>query len=329
MTGASHDPASESPAIVSEADLETQLAIARARAVGGSAGIFGPDSVAWRLDREAAVFLGAGRALLLQLAHPWVAAAIGEHSRTLTDPIGRFQRTFNITLTMVFGTTDEAVAAARRLHRRHAGICGVLTQPVGMFAAGSSYRANDVAALRWVYATLTETAPLVYELIGPPLSPEDREQYYAEMRLFAALFGIPQRALPQSWGAFIGYVDEMLGSEVIVVSDVARRIAADLFAGAGTRWRMPRWYRALTASLLPPRLRRDFGLTYGLTEERSIERALAILRRLYPWIPIQLRHVAPYQEALARLAGRERPGHLTQALNRFWIGQTSMALGGK
>jgi uncharacterized protein (DUF2236 family) len=75
------------------------------------------------------VFLGAGRALLLQLAHPWVAAAISEHSKTFADPIGRFHRTFNITFTMVFGTLDQALAASRRLHRRHAVV-------TGKFAAG-------------------------------------------------------------------------------------------------------------------------------------------------------------------------------------------------
>jgi uncharacterized protein (DUF2236 family) len=63
---------------------------------------------------HAAIFLGAGRALLLQLAH-WVAAAIAEHSRTLADPIGRFHRTFNITFTLVFGTLDEFLRAARHL----------------------------------------------------------------------------------------------------------------------------------------------------------------------------------------------------------------------
>jgi uncharacterized protein (DUF2236 family) len=329
VTGASYKPASEAPVIVTEADLEAQLAIVRTAAVGGPAGIFGPDSVAWRLDREASVFLGAGRALLLQLAHPWVAAAIAEHSGALADPIGRFQRTFNITLTMMFGTADEAIAAARRLYRRHSGIHGVLTKGTGAFPAGSRYWANEVAALRWVNATLTETAPLVYELIGPRLSIEDRERYYSESLLFAALFGIPQDALPQSSAGFVQYIDEMLGSDVIAVSDAARCIAAELFAGGGTLWRMPNWYRALTASLLPPRLRRDFGLTYGPAEERSVERALAVLTRFYPWIPPPLRYVAPYQEALARLAGRERPGPLTQALNRFWIGQSSMALGGK
>jgi uncharacterized protein (DUF2236 family) len=315
-------------AVVTEADLERELVMVRSVAARESAGIFGPGSVSWRLDREAAVFLGAGRALLLQLAHPWVAAAIAEHSRSLNDPIGRFQRTFNVTLTMMFGTTTQAVAAARKLHRRHSGICGALSESSGAYSAGSVYKANDLAALRWVWATLIETAALAYELIAPILSIEDRERYYAEARLFAALFGIPQDALPQSWADFAGYVDQMLASDVLTASDAARRIAAELFAGAGTRWRMPLWYRALTAGLLPPRLRQGFGLAYGPAENRSAKRAIAVLRRVYPWIPSSLRYVAPYHEARSRLAGRERPGALTRALNRCWIGQTSMETGG-
>jgi uncharacterized protein (DUF2236 family) len=316
------------PPIVGEADLERELTIVRSAAAGGAAGIFGPASVMWRIDREAAVFLGAGRALLLQLAHPWVAAAIAEHSRSLSDPIGRFQRTFEITLTMVFGTADQAVAAARRLHRRHAAICGTLTETSGAFLAGSRYRANDVAALRWVWATLTETAPLAYALVGPPISPEDRERYYAEARLFAALFGIPQRALPQSWADFTHYVDDMFRSDTLAVGSAARSIAAELFSGAGTRLRAPFWYRALTASLLPPRLRDAFELPYGPAELRSVERALTVFRHVHPWVPARLRYVAPYHEALARLAGRDRPAPLTRLLNRFWIGRSSMAIGG-
>jgi uncharacterized protein (DUF2236 family) len=312
---------------VTEADLEAQLALVRSAAVGDPVGIFGPRSLAWRLDREAAVFLGAGRALLLQLAHPWVAAAVAEHSRTLSDPIGRLQRTFNVTLTMMFGTTDQAIAAARRLHRRHAGIFGTLTESAGAFAAGSPYWANEVGVLCWVNATLTETAPLAYELVAPPLSPADRERYYAETRLFAGLFGIPQDALAPSWGDFLSYVDGMLGSDVIVVSRTARQIADQLFARAESGWRLPLWYRALTARLLPPRLRDEFGLAYGQAEQRSAERAVGVLRSVYPLIPKRLRYVAPYHEAVARLAGREKPPVLTQALNRFWIGRPSMAAG--
>ena len=319
----------EPSSIVTQADLECELTMVQSAAVGGPAGIFGPGSVAWRIDREAAIFFGAGRALLLQLAHPWVAAAIAQHSQTLTDPIGRFHRTFNVAFTMVFGTTGQALAAARRLHRRHAGISGVLTESSGAFAAGSKYRANDVASLRWVHATLTDSALVAYQLVNPPLSIDGRERYYTEARLSAALFGIPQNALPENWADFAGYVDQMFTSQILAVSDAGRRIAAELFSGAATGWRTPLWYRALTARLLPPRLRQEFELPYGPSEHRSAERALTMLRHLYPWMPARLRYVAPYHEALARLAGRERPGALTQVLNRFWIGQNSMAVGGK
>jgi uncharacterized protein (DUF2236 family) len=315
-------------AIVTEADLENELRRVRLAAAGGPAGIFGPDSVAWRVDREAAIFLGAGRALVLQLAHPWVAAAIAQHSRTLADPIGRFHRTFQVAFTMVFGTTSQALAVSRRLHRRHAAIVGTLGESSPAFAAGSSYAANDVAALRWVHATLTDTALLAYQLVNPLLSAEDRERYYAEARLSAALFGIPPSALPQSWAGFTRYVEDMLNSEILAVGGTGRGIASQLFSGAGTFWRTPFWYRALTTALLPPQLRDAFEFPYGPREQRSAARVLALVRRVHPWIPARLRYVAPYHEALARLAGRERPAPLTRALNHLWIGQSSMAIGG-
>jgi uncharacterized protein (DUF2236 family) len=229
---------------------------------------------------------------------------------------------------MVFGTTGQALAAAHRLHRRHAAISGTLEEDVGAFAAGSPYCANDVAALRWVHATLTETALLIYQLVNPPLSARVRERYYADARLFAALFGIPQSALPQSWTDFAGYVDDMFSSDTLAVGSAARSIAAELFSGAGTRLRAPFWYRALTASLLPPRLRDAFELPYGPSELRSVERALTVFRHVNPWMPARLRYVSPYHEALARLAGRDRPAPLTRLLNRFWIGRSSMAIGG-
>ena len=309
---------------VTKADLERQLTSVRNAAAGDCAGVFGPDSVMWRIDREAAVFLGAGRTLLLQLAHPWVAAAIAQHSRTLADPIGRFHRTFNVVFTMVFGSTGQALAAARALHRRHDDISGVLTESAGAFPAGSSYRANDVAALRWVYATLIDSALVAYQLVRPPLSNNEREQYYAESRLFAALFGIPQRALPEGWAGFGDYVAEMIGSDSLAVGSAARRIATELFSGAGTGWHIPAWYRALTARQMPVHLRHDFGLAYGPMEHRAAERALSVLRYIYPLMPSSLRYVGPYLEARARLAGSIRPSFLTRALNRFWIGRGSM-----
>jgi len=311
--------------IVDRAELERELAIVCDAAVESCAGVFGPSSMMWQIDREAAIFLGAGRALLLQLAHPWVAAAIAQHSRTLADPIGRFHRTFNTMFTIVFGTTEQALAAARRLHHRHACISGTLPEATGAFAAGSRYEANDVTALRWVHATLIHTALVAYELVCQPLSSEERERYWSEARQFAAFFGIPQDVLPWSWRNFADANEQMWRSDVLTVSEEARAIAGAILFGTGTRVPVPSWYRALTARLLPARLREDFGLAYGEPERRKAERALTVLRRVYPWVPRRLRQVGPYQEACTRLAGQQKPGVVTQCLNCLWIGQRSMA----
>ena len=195
--------------IVSREDLKRELREVEAHAPGQIEGVFGPASLTWRVHREAAIFLGAGRALLLQLAHPYVAAAIAEHSRTLADPVGRFHRTFNITFTLVFGTLDQALRAARHLHQRHSAIQGVLPNAVGPFPAGAQYRANDVAALRWVYATLIESALMAHDLVLPAVPARERELYYGESRRFAALFGVPASALPPDWAGFAAYCEAM------------------------------------------------------------------------------------------------------------------------
>jgi uncharacterized protein (DUF2236 family) len=309
---------------VLEPELGRQLAAIRESAAGSLAGVFGPDSVMWRIDREAVVFLGAGRALLLQLAHPWVAAAIAEHSQTLADPIGRFHRTFNVVFTMVFGTLDQALAKAQRLHRRHAAIRGHLPESLGRLSAASAYYANEISALSWVHATLIDTALLGHDLVLPPLGPREREQYYAEHRRFGALFGIPATHMPRDWEAFTGYVSSMLQSDTLSVTPAARKVADELFGGIGLPRPLPAWYRAVTAGMLPQRLRDGFGLPYAEPHRRSAERALSRIRRIYPLLPNCLRYVGPYQEASARLAGRPRPPTVTRFLNRIWIGQNEM-----
>jgi uncharacterized protein (DUF2236 family) len=311
---------------VSAEGLERSLDIVRAGAAGPREGLLGPASVKWRVDREAALFLGAGRALLLQLAHPWVASAIADQSRVFDDPLGRFHRTFKVMFTMVFGTLDQALAASRALYRRHAAVTGVLPEAAGPFAKGSSYRANDVAALRWVHATLVETAMLAHDLVLPPLTIEAREQYWSEAKLFAALFGIPSESLPADWKSFIAYTEAMAASDELTVTTAARDIARQIFSGAATTMPPPAWYRALTAKMLPARLRIAFELPFAERDQRRASRALAIMRRLYPMLPERIRTVGPYQEAQARLRGRDRPSLATQWLNRLWIGQPRLGL---
>ena len=160
---------------------------------------------------------------------------------------------------MVFGSLDKALAAARHLHHRHATIVGRLPEAVGPFDSGSPYRANEVAALRWVHATLVETAIIVHDLILPPFSVEERERYWAESRLFGALFGLTSADLPADWEAFAAYNAAMVQSDTLSVSTAAREVAGQIFAGEQPWLRPPRWYQALSAQMLPGRLRMGFG----------------------------------------------------------------------
>jgi uncharacterized protein (DUF2236 family) len=116
----------------------------------------------------------------------------------------------------------------------------------------------------------------------------------------------------------------MMASDVLTVSAAGREIAARILAGAGQVPPVPRWYRAVTASMLPAHLREAFGLPYGKAEQRAAARALGFVRRVYPLLPSRLRYAAPYQEAVARLSGRDRPDALTRWLNRLWMGRSSM-----
>ncbi|MBP2428899.1 uncharacterized protein (DUF2236 family) [Bradyrhizobium elkanii] len=285
--------ASEGAHLVSESDLELALDFVRARAAGPVEGIFGPGSMTWRIDREAITFLGAGRALLLQLAHPWVAAAVAEHSRTFADPIGRFHRTFDVVFTMVFGSLDAALTAARHLHHRHTMIVGRLPEAIGPFESGSPYRANEVAALRRVHATLVDTALAVHDLILPPFTVEERERYWAESRLFGALFGLTSSDLPADWDAFAAYTAAVMQSDTLSVSTAAREVARQIFAGGRPWLRPPRWYQTLSAELLPDRLRTGFGFAFDECDRKAAERALARIRRIQNTDPASLRRPLP------------------------------------
>jgi uncharacterized protein (DUF2236 family) len=116
----------------------------------------------------------------------------------------------------------------------------------------------------------------------------------------------------------------MAQSDVLAVSPAARDIAQQIFSGRATGLRIPRWYRALTAHLLPERLAQEFGFEFGDRDARSMKRALAWIRRIYPRLPMRLRAVGPYQEALARLQGGKPLDLAVRSLNRLWIGRPMM-----
>jgi uncharacterized protein (DUF2236 family) len=292
---------------VSRQDLERTLSELRAETLDPSGGIYGPESLAWEIGRESALFLGGGKAALLQLAHPFVAYAIEQHSKTTSDPLGRFRRTFDGVFRMVFGDLDQAFGAARRVHSVHDRVLGKLDGSVGAFAEGTPYRANDGDALLWVYATLVATAVEVYDLVVRPLGYAERDRYLYESRRFARLFGIPERLLPTGWSGFTRYYSSMLRSDVIRVAPPARKIKEFLFtARSPIEEPFVRLGRLMTAGLMPERLRTEFGLRYSPMDRRAFAASVLALRTLYPRLPGRLRFVPAYRAACRRVAAALR-----------------------
>ena len=272
-------------------DSETLLAAVAARTADCNAGIFGPASLSWKINRESALFLGAGRAALLQLAHPWVAAALAEHSTVMNRPIARFHNTFRIVFTMIFGSLGQALAAARHLYALHTQIRGELPEDVARWKSRFAYEANEIGALRWVFATLVESAVIGLRLRAARV---DRSRARAILRgkqnagrpFWSSRGGAAKRTgrhLPHTTGRCTPEAD--LG-----VSDAARAMAHSLLRGAGSWIRPPHWYRALTVEWLPERFRAEFGLKFGPAEQRASARARrclpAIYRRLPPAHPL-------------------------------------------
>jgi uncharacterized protein (DUF2236 family) len=316
----------ESATEATREQLERYIAAAAARVRNPVEGIFGVDSETWRVSRESAVFLGAGRAALLQLAHPWVAAALNQHSSLMAKPIERFHNTFRIVFTMIFGTTEQAFRAARWLYQLHTKIVGEVPEAVAGYEKGARYQALQIAALRWVFVTLIESAVIAFDCVMPPLSDGELASYYEESKVMAGLFGLPAEALPENWSGFKAYVDEMFASQALGVSDLARDMGRSIMSGAGSWIHIPRWYQALTTEWMPARFREEFELTFGASEREAARGAREWLPRIYPTLPDAARFVGPYQEAQARLRGC-RAGFVARRSNMFWIGQARMPFG--
>src|SRR5947208_2400054 len=165
--------------------------------------MFGPGSMTWRVNGEAVLLLGGGRALILQVAHPKVAAGVAEFSDYREDPWGRLYRTLELTLKIVFGDPQASRAASQRLSAVHRRVAGSDDR-------GDRYRALDPELLLWVHATLIDTSLTVYQRYVTALTPRELDRYYDEMKALGEAYAIPRDAMPPDYAAFRRYWDSML-----------------------------------------------------------------------------------------------------------------------
>lgn len=252
------------------------------------AGFYGPASEAWQLNREAMLLLGAGpRALLLQVAHPLVAAGVAEHSDFRTDPWARLAGTLRSYLRIVYGTADQARGEIRRLAGIHRPVWGEVREAEARRRHGPRYSARDPELGLWVHATLIDSTIVAYDAWIEPLSRARRARFYDETMPVGRALGIPASLLPPNLAAFESYVEGMLArGGPIAVGDVARDLADAILnpplgpalapLGAPARLLSPLldaippplygWLLWPAVGLLPDRVRAGYRLRWGLRE---------------------------------------------------------------
>lgn len=304
---------------ITREDLQARLEEMSQRVLNPKEGLYGPRSMTWKINRHTDILFGAGCANLLQLAHPWVSQAIDQHSKTQTDPLGRLRRTFINVHAMVFGSLDQVLDAAIKVHTIHAAITGKVSETAGRTQKGSDYLANQIGAMLWVHATLWVTGLRVYELFHGPLSKAERDQYYAESKLFAYLFGIPDAAIPATWEDFMAYYDSVVDSDQLAVGDVGRQLVAFIFS-MKPQFLLKR-HRIHTSILLPERLSVEFGLPARNAQNQArFDVDVKMIGRIMRHAPDSVKYLPPYIEASRRIRG-DRIGPVTRMSNRILYGQ--------
>ena len=230
-----------------------------------------------RVSREPSVLFGGGCALLLEVAHPLVAAGVAEHSDFRRDPFGRLQRTLAAVSALALEPRDKALAAARGVARAHERVRGRLPESVGPFEAGTAYSGRDPDLVLWVWGTLVDTALAVYRDFVAPLDAAALAEYHRDQRALALLLGAPADRTPGDPESFRSWFDGMIASEALTVGASAREIARAVLGSAGVdRGPVP----LITAALLPPRLRSDFGLGWNDDRQRRYRKLVAGVRSL-------------------------------------------------
>jgi uncharacterized protein (DUF2236 family) len=261
-----------------------------------AAGLFGPGSVSWRIDRELLVLAGGSCALLLQAAHPSVAAGVAQHSTYATDPFGRLLRTLESSFAVVFGSRSEAEATIRRVNAIHGAVRGLR-------ADGRPYSALDAEALLWVHATLVDTALRVYDRFVSPLSPDDAQRYHEESARVAVALGVPAGDLPPTIRDLREWMAAMIASGRVHVTADARRIARTVLYPTRFPPRLA-WDAAHLVSLatLPDPIRRQYRIRWSEARERGVRRIAAASTRLLPLVPGLLKHAPQARAADRRVA---------------------------
>ena len=243
--------------------------------------LFPPRSVTRRLTAERALMLGGGRALLMQLAHPLVAAGVADHRDRQRLSWDRLWGTLDAVLSIVFGNQEQVSATGGRIGSLHREVTGD--------REGRPYRALDPDLLLWVHATLVDSATVTWECFVGPLARPARARHYQEMKAFAGVFGLAPQDLPASFDDFERYLSSTIAG--LEVSSEAKVLAAEVLRPPAPPVLLPALalHRLVTVGLLPETIREGFELPWSPARERSFRLAAATIRGFLPMLPRSVR----------------------------------------
>ncbi|MET8653903.1 oxygenase MpaB family protein [Nocardia aurea] len=275
----------------------------------------GPDSLLWKYFGDWRVMLMAPAAGIMQLMLPALGAGVTQHSDFFNEPWERIFRS----IPQIAGTVydgPEAVATAAAVRDYHRGI-------KGFDADGQRYHALDPETYFWAHATFVWSAIMMADIFDHRLTDAEKQRLYRESIRWYRLYGISERPMPQDWYAFRAYYDRMC-AERLVVTESAAWVVRQLDRPDEMRlpyvpdavWRLfgtafMHQYRLVAAGTMPAVLRDRLGLAWGPWQRRQFRLRVALIRRVWPLLPEQLRY---QPRALAGIA-RERAAreHVTAA----------------
>ncbi|WP_304523926.1 oxygenase MpaB family protein [Actinokineospora sp. PR83] len=263
----------------------------------------GPASLTWRLMADARTALCGGRALLMQVAHPAVGAAVADHSTFRHDPWPRLWGTVNSALRLTYGG-PRAHTESTRLRTLHRDIRGV-------DAAGTRYHALDPDAYFWVHATLLDSALAAWRHFAVPLTEAEEAQVYREWRHLGRILGIPDHAMPRDHEGFRAHVEEktatltpnkstedVLHSLTGAVPPPAEWFPEPLWRRLSTR--LGAHLTRLTLGTLPPPLRARLAVEWSTEDSLRFARQSDRIRRTMSALPTWARQ---YPAATSAYAG--------------------------
>jgi uncharacterized protein (DUF2236 family) len=241
--------------------------------------------VTWTIAGERLAVLAWPRAVLLQMAHPLVAAGVAQHSgfRASTfAPFSRLHATIGAMRQLTFGGDDAAAAVVQRIRGIHDRVNGTVREGAGIHPSGTRYSAHDPALLLWVHATLVDSHVRILEPILRPFTADERDRYCREAAPFAEVLGATAADVPRTWPHLQDYLAAQIASGCVSVGADARTLAPAILRPPVGRfvWPLRSVGELVTVGSLPAAFGDGYGLAWNATRERRYQRAFATLRAL-------------------------------------------------